>query len=202
MAQVHDKINSLISDYMKLMKEAIGRKISESGNILEVQNFVQEYPILVLKEGDYSKRKRVKTNVPLYEKCLAKCANGDQCSRRKNKDVDYCGTHIKGCPHGVVSNSDANGKNSPNVNNETGSYGAAMANGTGEGTGQGSGMIKKQIHVWLEDINGIMYWINDDGSVYDTGDIMNSLENPRIIAKYEKKIEGDNEVYKIIGEVH
>jgi hypothetical protein len=198
MAHVQDKINSLISDYMKLMKEAIGRKISETGSISEVQNFIQEYPILVLKEGDYSKRKRVKTNVPLYEKCLAKCANGDQCSRRKNKDVDYCGTHIKGCPHGVVSNT--NKKDSASVSNDTGSEGPSIENGTGQGTG--SGMVKKQIHVWLEDINGIMYWINDTGSVYDTGDIMNSVENPRIIAKYEKKIEGDNEVYKIIGEVH
>jgi hypothetical protein len=198
MAQVQDKVNSLIRDYMKLMKEAIGRKISETGSISEVQNFIQEYPILVLKEADYSKRKRVKTNVPLYEKCLAKCANGDQCSRRKNKDVDYCGTHIKGCPHGVVSNSDVITKDSASVTTESGSGGAFMTTGTSEG----SGMVKKQIHVWLEDINGIMYWINDTGSVYDTGDIMNSVENPRIIAKYEKKIEGDNEVYKIIGEVH
>jgi len=197
MAQVQDKINSLISDYMKLMKEAIGRKISDTGSISEVQNFIQEYPILVLKEGDYSKRKRVKTNVPLYEKCLAKCANGDQCSRRKNKDVDYCGTHIKGCPHGVVSNSDTTTKHSASVTTESGLGGSSMLNGSGPG----SGMVKKQIHVWLEDINGIMYWINDAGSVYDTGDIMNSVENPRIIANYEKKIEGDNEVYKIIGEV-
>ena len=198
MAQVQDKINSLISDYMKLMKEAIGRKISETGSISEVQNFIQEYPILVLKEGDYTKRKRVKTNVPLYEKCMAKCANGDQCSRRKNKDVDYCGTHIKGCPHGVVANSDVNTKDSASITIESGSGGAFMTSGISEGTC----MVKKQIHVWLEDINGIMYWINDTGSVYDTGDIMNSVENPRIIAKYEKKIEGNNEVYKIIGEVH
>ena len=198
MAQVQDKVNSLISDYMKLMKEAIGRKISETGSISEVQNFIQEYPILVLKEADYSKRKRVKTNVPLYEKCLAKCANGDQCSRRKNKGVDYCGTHIKGCPHGVVSNSDVNTNDSASVTNEGGSGGVFTTSGASEGIG----MVKKQIHVWLEDINGIMYWINDSGSVYDTGDIMNSVENPRIIAKYEKKIEGDNEVYKIIGEVH
>ena len=73
---------------------------------------------------------------------------------------------------------------------------------SGAKTDSNGGVVKKQIQVWLEDINGIMYWINDTGDVYDTGDVMNNVENPRIIAKYEKNGEGDSEVYKIIGEVH
>ena len=39
----------------------------------------------------------------ISERCIAKRANGEQCSRRKRGDSSYCGTHIKGVPHGVVS---------------------------------------------------------------------------------------------------
>ena len=54
------------------------------------------------------KRKRNKHQIPLNERCLAKKSGGEQCTRRKKLDSDYCGTHIKGTPHGEttdVSNS-------------------------------------------------------------------------------------------------
>ena len=194
-AQNHSesKINSLITDYLKNMKEEVIRKLSDVNidSNQEIINFIQEYPNLVLSEKDYLKRKRVKTNVPLYEKCLAKRANGEQCSRRKKDGSDFCGTHSKGCPHGVV--------NVPGGASVTGEFDSHSNNGLGTTK---DGLVKKQIQVWLEDINGIMYWINETGSVYDTSDIMNNVENPRVIAKYEKNMENDKEVYKIIGEVH
>ena len=36
-----------------------------------------------------------------------------------------------------------------------------------------------------EDINGIMYWINDT-EVYHPDDIRNNVENPRVIAHYKR----------------
>tara|TARA_X000000368_G_scaffold75573_1_gene55983 strand:- start:3385 stop:3900 length:516 start_codon:yes stop_codon:yes gene_type:complete len=59
-------------------------------------------PIEITKE-DLMKRKRIKNNVALSDRCCACRANGEQCSRRKKEDSNYCGTHIKGVPHGVVS---------------------------------------------------------------------------------------------------
>jgi hypothetical protein len=49
------------------------------------------------------KRKRVKNMVPTYERCCAKRANGEQCTRRKKDEFQYCGTHSKGTPHGIIS---------------------------------------------------------------------------------------------------
>ena len=46
---------------------------------------------------DYRNKK-----VPSSEKCQAKRSNGIQCTRRKKQDSCYCGTHIKGTPHGTV----------------------------------------------------------------------------------------------------
>ena len=48
------------------------------------------------------KRKRVKNVVHLSDRCCAKRANGEQCTRRrKDTTTEYCGTHLKGTPHGI-----------------------------------------------------------------------------------------------------
>ena len=41
--------------------------------------------------------------VPVYERCCAKRASGEQCTRRKKDECQYCGTHSKGTPHGMMS---------------------------------------------------------------------------------------------------
>ena len=95
------------------------------------------------------------------------------------------------CPHGVV-----NVPGGASVNGEL-----ASQSNNGLGTTK-DGLVKKQIQVWLEDFNGIMYWINDYGSIYDTSDVINNVENPRVIGKYEKSMEDEREVYRLIGGIH
>jgi hypothetical protein len=36
------------------------------------------------------------------DRCVAKRANDEQCTRRKKKGCDYCGTHSKNSPNGEV----------------------------------------------------------------------------------------------------
>jgi len=43
------------------------------------------------------------------------------------------------------------------------------------------------------EIKGIVYYVDNNGNVYDTEDIIGDKKNARIIAKYEK----DGEKYKI-----
>ena len=69
-------------------------------------NLLQElydHPVLKLDKTDFQKRKRVKNVVPLHDRCIACRANGEQCTRRRKGDSQFCGTHIKGTPHGVIS---------------------------------------------------------------------------------------------------
>jgi len=40
--------------------------------------------------------------------------------------------------------------------------------------------------VWAEDIDGIIYYIDDDKNVYNPQDIYENIKNPKIIAKYER----------------
>jgi len=45
----------------------------------------------------------------------------------------------------------------------------------------------KKVEVNAVDIKGIVYYLDNDGNVYDTEDIVSNNKNPRIIAKYVKK---------------
>ena len=122
---------------------------------MKLINFIYEYDNFELNKEDFMKRKRIKSTIPAYERCCAKRANGQQCTRRKKDDFQYCGTHSKGTPHGIMNE------------NETIST------------------ITK-VEVSAIDIKGIIYYLDNNGNVYDTEDIIANKKNPRIIAKYEQ----------------
>lgn len=44
----------------------------------------------------------------------------------------------------------------------------------------------QKIEVWAQDIQGIIYYIDKNGNVYQTEDIIVNKINPKIIAKYVK----------------
>ena len=126
------------------------------------KNIIQDvynYENLNLSEDDFKKRKRVKNTINLECRCNALRANKMQCSRRKLGDNDFCGTHLKGQPHGIISEK----KQTPKAS----SY----------------------IQVWAEEIKGIWYYIDDNGNVYNTNDILVNNPTPSIIAKYKTSIE-------------
>jgi hypothetical protein len=48
---------------------------------------------------------RVKATIEPEMRCVAMRADNDQCTRRRKEGSEYCGTHTKGVPHGVVGGS-------------------------------------------------------------------------------------------------
>lgn len=122
--------------------------------------YVFDYAGVQLLKEDFQKRKRVKNIVPHCERCVARRANGDQCTRRKSDNGPFCGTHAKGTPHGVLSSVD-------DVPNPT-----------------------KKIEVWVEEIKGINYYIDSDGNVYKHDDVLNNKSRPAVIAKWEPTADG------------
>ena len=171
------KLNAAIKQHFDNFKNELLLQITNQVPNSAIMDFVNGYSMPALAEEDYMKKKRVKNPIPFHEKCVAKAANGDQCSRRKKKGSDFCGTHNKARPHGIITAD-------PCQQNE-----------------DGSSVVKKEIEVWLEDINGIMYWINDIGTVYHPDDIRENIENPRVIAHYEKNIQHGEEVFSITQHV-
>jgi len=143
----------------------------------EFLQFIYDYSNMQINETDFKKRKRIKNVVPQFELCIAKRANGEQCTRRKKsceetedgshkkeEVIHFCGTHIKGIPHGIV----ANDVEMPKLNTK--------------------------VEVWVKDIKGINYYIDANHNVYKPEDILTNKINPAVIAKWSKS---SNEVYSI-----
>ena len=120
----------------------------------ELLKFIFDYDNINLSNDDFKKRKRIKNQVPQYERCIACRANGEQCTRRRKDDHKYCGTHAKGIPHGQINIDD----------NKITSI--------------------KKIEVWVQDINGIDYYIDANKNVYLPQDILSNSNKPRIIGKW------------------
>ena len=101
------RLNKKIDTYIIDFKDKILEKATEMGLSKNEQNnkliqFIYDYERLTLDKDDFQKRKRNKNIVPFFDRCCAKRANNEQCTRRKKNESEYCGTHMKGTPNGVI----------------------------------------------------------------------------------------------------
>ena len=106
------RISSKTRLYFQNFKDVLKSKIVEDGNMdqkymNELVQFIYDYPQLTFLPQDFQKRKRVKNIVPFFERCCALRANGEQCTRRKKDHPKFCGTHVKGTPHGEITQTEA-----------------------------------------------------------------------------------------------
>lgn len=159
--RISKKVNTYTSEFKNDIKEwclsnGINMLNANNENLLsEFLQYVYDYQPLKLNEEDFKKRKRIKNVVPHYERCIALRANCEQCTRRKKEGHSFCGTHIKGTPHGTIETN----------NNE------AHQN------------IKK-VEVWVQEIQGISHYIDAYGNVYKPEDIISNSLKPSIVSKY------------------
>jgi hypothetical protein len=94
-------INKRIDTYIGEFKNKIWQKMSsiefsEKEKVNEFLEFMYEYEKLALTKEDFNKRKRVKNCIPQLNRCNALRANGEQCTRQRKENCNYCGTHAKG----------------------------------------------------------------------------------------------------------
>ena len=162
------RLNKKAESYVTSFKDDIREKatqlnILKNDGVNQLIQYIYDYERLSFTKEDFQKRKRVKNFVPIFDRCCAKRASNEQCTRRKKEGYEYCGTHMKGTPHGIVD-----------IQNEN------------KNTTQ-------KIEVCAQDIQGIIYYIDKTGNVYQAEDIINNKINPKIIAKYVK----NGEVYSI-----
>lgn len=155
------RVNKYIETYITQFKENLKNKFvemnfNEKEKVNDMVEFIYEYERLVIPKDDFSKKKRSKNLIPVPNRCIAKRANGEQCTRRKKKECDFCGTHSKGTPKGLFQN-------------------------------MGEKEHNQSLEVFVEEIKGIVYYIDKYNNVYQTEDILEGIENPRIIAKCVRK---------------
>lgn len=161
------KITAKVDEYMIDFKNSIKDYFQE--NNLKVTNnekedeisdflkFIYDYKSIEFNQDDFQKRKRIKNKVPDFNRCCALKSNGERCSRKVKEEgqCNYCGTHIKGIPYGSILNSSAAQENHS----------------------------EKKVEIWIQEVNGIEWYIDNELNVYDVNDIKNGSLNPKIVHK-------------------
>lgn len=103
------RVNQLIENYQCTFRERVRQKaleLRDAPNALHtLSEFVINYePLVLQKEAFASARSSSKKCIDGNHQCVAKRANGEQCTRRRQSNSNFCGTHKKNAPHGTVSN--------------------------------------------------------------------------------------------------
>ena len=156
-------IRSKIHDHNKDFKENLTKWLQSMNATIQVDGevktneflqYMSDFPDLELHKDDFQKRKRVKNSVPDYNRCIALKCNGERCSRKQKNDLV--------------------------------SFCGTHLKGANYGTTQQKEEKTKveKIQLWLQEINGIMRYIDDSYNVYCMEDILNQVEEPRIIGTY------------------
>ena len=101
------RINNKARSYFQTFKDDIKDNILELGiskkQAAQLLQYIYDYQPIEFEKTDFQKRKRIKNVVPFYERCCALRANNEQCTRRRKGEAKFCGTHIKGTPHGEIN---------------------------------------------------------------------------------------------------
>lgn len=173
------RIQNKIDDHLRNFKRSLqqwmidnGGKIEDSLGNNKSAEFMQllfDFEGLVLTKEDFQRRKRVKNQVPKNDRCCAKRANGEQCTRRK-LDGMFCGTHKKGSPHGIVS-SDQDQQS----------------------------LVLEKVEIWMQEVNGINYFVDAEHNVYSPEDIVSNKQDPSIIGRWSSVVnESGMTTYSIV----
>ena len=166
------RINKRIEQHQLEFKNAIKTYIDNNDCRIHNDNqditsdflkFVFDFENMSLSKDDFKKRHRVKNQVPHYERCTARRANGEQCTRRRKDGACFCGTHSKGTPNGVVDS-------------------------------EGENKTVNKIEVWVQEIKGINYYIDDSNNVYLPEDILQNRTAPRKIGLWSMTDKGEYEI--------
>lgn len=156
------RLNTKIDEFVKNFKDEIRNKaialdFEDKSKMAELMGFIYDFNRLTLQKEDLIKRKRVKNSIPELNRCTAKRASGEQCTRRRRDDCEFCGTHSKGTPHGLIQTSTDTTAN-----------------------------VSQRMEVFAEEIKGIVYYLDKHGNVYKTEDILEGKENPGVVARWVK----------------
>ena len=81
------RLNKRAEIYTTMFKDDIREKTVQLGmddtKTTQLLQFIYDYDRLSFNKDDFQKRKRVKNFVPIFDRCCAKRASTEQCTRRK-----------------------------------------------------------------------------------------------------------------------
>ena len=160
------KLNKKIETYMINYKKYILSNVCEEVvNVDKLEGILSNYKLLKITKEDLNKKTRIKNTVNFEERCQALRANNSQCTRRKQKNSCFCGTHIKGTPYGKISEDNK-------VNSSS----------------------NEELNIYTKEMKGITYYIDNNGNIYSSEEILSNNYNPSIIGKYLVNTDNSNNI--------
>jgi len=168
--RIAKKVDDYICEFKQEIKSLIlSLNIHELDGGKQLLQSVLDKPNISFSQEDFIKRQRAKNIVNLQDRCTAKRASGELCSRKRKKDTPFCGTHCKGIPYGCISDID-----DPSFTHSPLSFSQSSSSSL-------SSSSSKKIDIYTIDIQGIVYYIDDKRNAYLMEDIMKNIHNPQTI---------------------
>lgn len=92
---INNQVANFICEFKNDIKfKALSLSLPEADKLALVE-YIFDYPRFQVNLSKYEKKKREPKKIPpINERCTAKRSNGEQCSRRKKKHYEFCGTHL------------------------------------------------------------------------------------------------------------
>lgn len=88
------RLNKKAETYVTTFKDSIREKAAQMGmskndQVNQLLQYIYDHDRLSFVKEDFQKRKRVKNFVPIFDRCCAKRASGEQCTRKKRMTVNF-----------------------------------------------------------------------------------------------------------------
>ena len=159
-----ESTNEIISQYLNDFKKHLLMQLKDfhpSSVVADVENmqrFICNYTDLKIAEPLKLKKdtkKPRKKNINL-QKCWAKLESGCQCKRKQQTHTSYCKEHINNTSFGIITD---NADQTEINNNEK----------------------KSTMNLFIQNINGIHYFVDEKQNVYKSESILAQNSQPKII---------------------
>ena len=87
---IKNKVEFYINDFKSNIQNWILENnaeiiINNENNTNDFLQYMLDFPFIDFSKDDFQRRKRIKNNIPDYNRCIALKCNGERCSRRQKR---------------------------------------------------------------------------------------------------------------------
>jgi hypothetical protein len=190
--------NFLLKFKNDIQKKIIELSFNETDKTTELLECIFEYEKFVFNKPTASASNASLNKPPISDevRCCALRKNGQRCTRKKTKGNIYCSSHysLNTNNNNHSQQNDISTKlNQRNLYKTSNNTNTQLLHSNTDNIDENIGIVtneqdenfatKDTKEVFVREIQGIIYYLDNDLNVYNTEDIVKNIKNPKIIAK-------------------